>query len=364
MNISPIILNKLPFDAEFDCQIHFTYSGSQIFAYRIVVVDIGTENIVYDNKTDWQSGTVIQAIATVPKGILQNGHDYSFQLYVFDRSGNQSPASNKAILKALKTPIFTLTNIQNNDKVENSYLNVGISYEQENGELLNFYTVYLYSVDKNQIWSSGILYADNLVTQVSGLTDDTTYFVKATGETVNGLEIETEMVQFSCDYIKPDIFLKFLAENVPEEGLVKLSSNFILIEGFSDPEELTYIDGEKVSLLNGEKVWFDKGFSVKNWVCEIIVSNIPDFARFATFDLQNSTCYLTWNYGDFIGYDDTMYYVELTSQTYIGLEPLTYIQRSNRILKPEDNQQVFIYIKHVNGKFDLQIETLTEGGDA
>lgn len=366
MAVSPVILNKLPFDAELDYSLHFTYSGSQIYGYRVLIQNNVDHAVVYDNTTMGSHNIVFNSVATIPANTLLNGNIYNFQVSVFDYKLNtdgvyeyiESPLSNIVVLNCLKTPIFTFANITQNAIVRNSFVDAEISYYQENGELLNLYTVYLYAANQSLIWSSDVQYANTETVRVPELMDDTTQYIQATGETVNGLEIKTDLIQFSCDYLKSDIFLKFRADNVPDEGAVRLSSNFVLVEGSSNAEELVYIDDEKINLLNNEKVWFDQGFITDNFVCEIILSDIKDFSRIITFNMKTAMCYLTWNYGDFIGYDETMYYAELVAYTPFGFERLNYIITSNKIPKLEDGQQVFIQMKHVDGLFDLKIETM------
>lgn len=366
MAVSPVILNKLPFDAELDFGLQFSYSGSQIYGYRVLIQNNADNTTVYDETTMSSQNIILNSVAIIPANTLINGNTYNFQISVFDQKPNldgvyeysESPLSSIVVLKCLKTPVFTFTNIMQNAIIRNSFIDVEISYFQENGELLNLYTVYLYAANQSLIWSSDVQYADTESVRISELIDDTTQYVQATGETVNGVEIQTELVQFSCDYLKADIFLKFRADNVPDEGAVRLSSNFVLVEGSSNKDELVYVDDEKVSLLNGEKVWFDQGYVTDNFLCEIILSDIKDFSRIITFNMKGAMCYITWNYGNFIGYDETMYYAELTAYTPIGSERLTYIVSSNKIPKLENGQQVFIWMRHIDGLFDLKIEAL------
>ena len=367
MTVSPTLLNTLPFDAEKEHTLQFTYTGAQIFAHKIVIKDNSTNTVVYNKKT-----SAMNTLARIPPNTLTNGNTYNIQISVFDHEGKESPLSNPAILKCLKTPTFTFTNIHEGLIVRNSFLDVELSYSQENGELLNAYTVTLYAVNQTTVvYDSGIRYSsDNLIVRVPEMLDDTTYYIRATGETVNGMEMDTGLIEIVCDYLKPDIFLKFRADNIPEEGSVRLTSNFILIEGKSQPEELVYIDDEKVSLLNGEKVWFDDGFTADNFVCEIIAEQIPDFTKFITFNMKSAMAYITWNYGYFEGSEEKQYYAELTAYQYVGSEKLNYVQISTRIPPLSDGEQVHFWMRHINGAFNLIVtklngtNTLIEGGDS
>ena len=48
-----------------------------------------------------------------------------------------------------------------------------------------------------------------------------------------------------------------------------------------------------------------------------------------------------------------------SEDSYIGYERLKYIQLSNRIEPPNDDEQVYFWIRHVDGCFDIKIEKLT-----
>ena len=358
MAVSPILLNSLPFDATLDHILHFIYSGSQIFATRVVIKNNATLETVYDSKKSGMS-----LMVTIPENTLVNGNTYSFQVSVFDYEDVESPLSNAVILKCFATPAFGFANVIEGMTIRNSYIDVELTYACEDEfEVLNQYRLIVYGVDKTTvIYDSGTNYSTaGMVVRVSGLTDDSTYYIRATCETLSGMELDTGLVQVICDYIKPDLFLAFYADNVPSEGLIRLSSNFVLIEGESDPEELVYIDDEKVSLINGEKVWFDSGYVANNFAVKMIAENIIDYSRIISFDMKNARAYVMWYKGIFEGDENETYYAELVAYQYVGDEPLNYIQMSNRIEPPVDGEQVFFWIRHVDGMFDIQIQKLTQ----
>ena len=356
MAVSPVLLNTLPFDATKSHVLQFNYSGSQVYAHRVIIKDNQTNATVYDVKT-----TAMNLIATIPANTLVNGNTYNFQISVFDYADVESPLSNIIVLKCLATPIFNFANIESGSIIRNSYLDIELLYSQENGELLDEYEVVLYGANKTTIvFTSGIKYTGTgMDVRVSPLMDDTTYYLHATGKTLNGLKIETEYIEILCDYLKPDIFLSFRADNVKDEGVVRLSSHFVLIEGSSNVENLTYVDGEKVDLTNGEQVYFNEGYSVDNFVYQAKISDIPDWAKFITFNLKHSIAYLTWNYGYFDESDEPLYFVELTATTHLDSEnSINYIQQSNKISKPHEGQQIFLWVKHIGGMFDVIIEPM------
>lgn len=364
MAVSPILLNTLPFDATKDHYLQFSYSGSQIQGYRITIKN----NVTNENACEpIVNNSSLRTEALIPANTLANGNTYNFQIEVlgWNDEGTEkvySSPSNIIVLKCFATPTFGFTNVTQGMIIRNSYIDVGLSYAcEDETEVLNQYRVILYGDDTTTvIFDSGTLYTTSgLTVRVSGLTDDATYYLQATCETLNGMELDTEKIQVLCNYIKPDLFLAFYAENIPEEGMVRLSSNFVLIEGDSDPKELIYIDDEKVSLVNGEKVWFDKGFAFKNGVYKIIAENLKDFSQIFTLNLKTAQAYVMWYKGVFDGDDTEKYYAELTAYQYVGTERLNYVQISNRIEPPTDGEKVFFWIRHIDGAFDIKIEKLT-----
>lgn len=355
---SPIILNKLPFDAEIGAIVQFRYSGNQIFANRLVIKDNSTNEVVYDEKKDVQV-----EYTNIPANTLTNGNTYNVQISVFDHDDVESPLSNPVVLKCLKTPTFGFENITDSMIVRNSYVDANVLYSQENGELLNTYTVNVYAQNQTTVvFTSGTKLSNDLTVRVPQLTDDTTYYIKAIGQTVNGIELATPMIAFTCDYVKPDLFLTFRADNIADEGSVKLSSNFVLVEGSSNVEELIYIDGS-VDLTNGEKVVWDKGYEVGDFVEQIKVKNIPDFTKFTTRNMKSAMVYMTWNYGYFNGSTEKSYYIELISYQYVGGRLIRYIQSSNLVEPLQDNEWLHIWVKHEGNLFDVIITKL-ESGDS
>lgn len=366
MAVSPILLNTLPFDATQDHFLQFSYSGSQIQGYRLTIRNNATNEEIEGSPIVNTSSLKEEAL--IPANTLVNGNTYNFQIEVlhWKDDGSEkvySDPSNIIVLKCFATPVFGFTNVTESMIVRNSYMDVELQYScEDENEVMNQYRVILYGDDKTTvIYDSGTLYTTSGMTvRITGLTDDATYYIEASCETLNGMELITPLTQILCNYIKPDLFLAFYAENIPNEGLVRLSSNFILIEGKSDPEELVYIDDEKVSLINGERVWFDSGFTAKNFTCDIIAEQLVDWSKIISFNMKNAKAHLMWYKGIFEGDETEKYYAELTAYQYVGDEPLNYIQMSNRIDPPVDGEQVHIWIKHVDGLFNVKISKLTK----
>lgn len=362
MTVSPILLNYLPFDATTKHILQFSYSGSQVFGHRVVVKRNDTLEQVYDSGI--VESMALQAV--INANTLTNGHTYIFQLSVLclnTEDGNkiESPFSTPIILKCFATPNFNFVDITEGTTIRNSYFDAELSYScEDETEALNQYKIVLYASDTTTpLFDSGTRYIiSGLTVRISGLTDLETYYLRATGETLSGMEIDTGLIQIRCNYIKPDLFLSFYANNVPEDGLVQLSSNFVMIEGGTDSESLIYVDGEKVNLLNGDTVYFNSGYHATNFTCDIVAENMIDFSTIIKFDMGYVQTSVQWCKGIFEDDEFETYYAELIATFYVGYEPLNYIQFSNRIEAPEEGEQVHFWIKHVNGTFDVKIAKL------
>lgn len=143
--------------------------------------------------------------------------------------------------------------------------------------MLNTYRFTLYNASQIEISTSGTMYATNIQSSYqgdtvltplaytfSGLADNTTYYLKIDGLTVNGTQVTTGMVQFVVRYSTPSSFAQLTAVNNCDKGYIRLESNVVLIDGTAFPEPI-YIDNEKIALTrDGSYVLFDKGYNIPN----------------------------------------------------------------------------------------------------
>ena len=87
-----------------------------------------------------------------------------------------------------------------------------------------------------------------LTYEFGGFTDNTVYYIKGFGSTINGTSIETPLTSITVKYIQPNIFaIVELSQNCTG-GYVTVKSNMANIEGTSNPTPPTYIDDEAVDL--------------------------------------------------------------------------------------------------------------------
>ena len=100
---------------------------------------------------------------------------------------------------------------------------------------------------------------------VKNLEDGTKYYLRATGETLNGMAADTGYVPFSVKFITPTYWTYVdLSDN--NDGTVRISCNIRTVTGrYEGGDEPTYIhDRHMIDLRNpGQRVIFDDGFTVQ-----------------------------------------------------------------------------------------------------
>ncbi len=223
----PILKSTPAFDASLEHLFSFTYIGNQVFAHQFRVYDNTTNVIVYNKKVE-----SFQTEHTIPANSLKNGVLYRAQVSVFDKNGVESSLSQSILFYCYSIPTFQITNLTENQIVRSSSYQVELFYSQPQGELLNSYQVFLYNQSHSQIWSSNLLYnTESMYVTLSDLTDSSQYYVRATGITINGMEIDTGYLPFSVLYVQPSLYAITGLKNLREQGMIKITSNIKIITG-------------------------------------------------------------------------------------------------------------------------------------
>ncbi|MDO5764132.1 MAG: hypothetical protein Q4P84_00320, partial [Elusimicrobiales bacterium] len=119
---------------------------------------------------------------------------------------------------------------------------------------------------------------DSLTYEFLGLMDDSTYYVRGTGKTQNGIEIDTDYIYIRVNYVNPSFFSHLILENVPNSGSIKIGSYLITSEG-ETITDVKYIQDEYVDLRNNTVVFKDDFTFPDNWtigerLCDI-KKNVP-----------------------------------------------------------------------------------------
>ena len=249
-----------PFDAEIGATIKFSWSGEQVFKNRCIIKDNETDVIVYDNTI---STFKMEHVIDLSKAALENGKRYNAYITVFDSKDVESDMQpiGQSFL-CLKTPTFQFIGISDGQVLGSSTYNFQLEYLQDNGELLDSWSISIYDNNETLLQTSGLKYAtDDLSHIFSGFKNKNEYKIRALGQTVNGMELDTGFINISVLYQAATVFSMVELENSPYLGAIHVHSNIISSEGYTVNSDPIYIDGKYIDLRNDEAV-FDEGFLI------------------------------------------------------------------------------------------------------
>ena len=225
----PTLNSTAAFDAT--KQHTFTFNvigGTQVVANQLVIRNNITNEIVYTEKQETYKYEHI-----VNAGKLANGIYYNAVLITFDAQGNESQASIPIQFYCYTAPIIQFTNIPASGIIQNASFNFEFLYTQSENERLNSYVVNLYNSAKVLLSTSSVVYVSNGTPPYagnylfSGFENNTVYFIELNGATINGTVVSTGLLQFSVNYIQPDLFSLIELSNNCNDGNISLKYNII-----------------------------------------------------------------------------------------------------------------------------------------
>lgn len=253
----PIIKQIQPFDAVKDTYIEFVWTGIRCKANRIVVYDNTTNTSVYDNTV-----TSYALRHKIPSNTLQNGNKYNVQIYVTDINNNVSSPSDKVLFYTLQTPTFRFEDINDKDVIKSSSLTAYVHYYSADWEDITTYTFYLYDSTKKLILTSDAFTdPNNLSYTYRGLNNDSIFYIQCKAITVNGMELDTGLVEIYVIYENQSEYSRIYADPIPKRGCIKVSSNIVIIQ-YNGTEDFTYENG-MINLVD-KTLYYDEGFLIEN----------------------------------------------------------------------------------------------------
>lgn len=260
----PIINPISAFDATRAHNITFTViGGAQVVANRLVISNNETGAIVY-NKT----AITMKLEHTIPANTLTNGGYYNAVVYTIDNANNESVASTAVPFYCYSQPVLTIDNIPATETIENGTYTFTGTYIQQEGEILNSYQYTLYDSNKNVLSKTPLIYYEtdsSLSYTFVGMSNDTSYYIELSGETVNGTHITSGVIYFTVRYIQPASFAICDLVNNCDDGYIQVSSNIVAIDGKSNPDPPIYIDDKEVDLRDPDSwVEWDSGFRIQD----------------------------------------------------------------------------------------------------
>lgn len=260
----PILNPIVAFDATRAHAIDFVViGGAQVIGNRLVISNNQTGAEVY---SQIQSTMKLEHI--IPANTLSNGGYYNAVVYTIDSGGNESVSSIAVPFYCYSQPVLIIDNIPATETIENGTYTFSGTYLQQENEALNSYQYTLYDSNREILSQSPLIYyeANNSLSYTFvGMSNDTSYYVELTGQTINGTHITSGLRYFTVRYLQPASFAICDLVNNCEDGYIQISSNIVAIDGHSNPDPPIYIDDKEVDLREpGSWVEWNEGFRIQN----------------------------------------------------------------------------------------------------
>ena len=183
------------------------------------------------------------------------------QAQTYDVENVPSSLSNKVLFYTFATPDFYFEDLSDNPIISNSSFTVTVHYYSDDWEDISKYTFYLYDATKKQLLKSVEMTDDYDISYTyKGLDNNTVYYVRCVGVTVNGMELDTGYVEITVKYEDPNVYARIYATPIPSRGCIQVSSNLIIIQ-YNGTDTFEYIDG--MIDLRDKTLYYDEGFLIE-----------------------------------------------------------------------------------------------------
>lgn len=253
----PIIQRIAPFDSTNDYEILLSWMGNRACANRIIIYDNDTNALVFDDTV-----STYTLKHTIPAYTLQNNKKYYIQAQTYDIENIPSALSNKVLFYTFATPDFYFENLSENPIISNSSFTATIHYYSEDWEDISKYNFYLYDASKKQLLeSSEMTDSFDISYTYKGLDNNTVYYVRCVGVTVNGMELDTGYVGVTVKYENPNTYARIYATPLPSQGCIQVATNIIIIQ-YNGTDSFEYIDG--MIDLRDKTLYYDEGFLIED----------------------------------------------------------------------------------------------------
>lgn len=288
MAVKPVIKPITPFDATIGTKITATYAGNMPYYNRVVIQDAITLVTVYDRTiaSSEYSHTLdpnykgeIVAAGDVGYSLI-NGRRYTATIQFFGRTlDDPFLVSDKSSFLTRTTPLFYLEGVEDGMVIDSASIGLTLIYIQKESEQLISYRFSIYDNNKKLLQETDIKYDLNDMTYIfKGLENLTTYYVRATGVTKNGIDLDTGYKEIRTQYENPSVYARMFVKNDPKTSEMEYWTNFVMIESDEDPDSFEYEDGF-ILLDNGQKVTYSKGFEIEGDATWHIRAKDMDYER-------------------------------------------------------------------------------------
>ena len=360
--VKPLLSPIASFDATENHKFSFIVNGGdQVVKNTIQIINNQTSAIVYEHTENTFSYE-----QTVNANVLENGVYYAVRFKTFNRNDESSAWSDLEPFHCYSNPTITF-NITDGQEVNESNLQVELSYNQAQHELLNYAIIDLYDENHRLIETSSYLY--NASTEFPivcrytfhGLINMNTYYIKGRVNTLGDMNEESDFISFHIRYINPILHSGFNAEVENCHNYVELSTNVKVVSGTYHPlnEEPTYIDNQAIDLrsmvanigdgMYSKYVEFSSGYVIpKNFLFRLWFRVGDINKNIAIFQSQDTTETMTLKWVRDIQLD----YVELTTTSGTKIT-------SNGVAHSNGLNEYFLWLKVVGHVWTLQLEAIS-----
>lgn len=351
-----IIHSIEPFDASKGTTISFTWNGNQIRYVHCVIKENDSGKTIYDETVE----NMKQQFEIPGNSTLLNGKYYVVYITVIDVDRIES--EQQAIgtpFYCFSTPNFSLS-LQENAVVRASAYSVSVSYSQAEDEPLDSYRIILYNHSKQTLQNSGLIYdTSSLQYIVSGLENAKQYYVRATGVTLHGMNIDTGFILFSVSYNQAQVFSPLESNNMSDIGAIEIKSNIISAEATSE-KPVDYLDGDRIDLRDNS-ITYDIGFEVVGDHSSIYLFEKPNLnTSLIRFFGEQTEAAVIYREGAFSDSDGTKAYFELR----VKAGGRFYVLLSNYVDIPGDDQQFSLLVNREGNLYDIKTVLVRKRGIA
>lgn len=353
--IRPIGIDLNAFDSTSPQLFEFVSTGgNQVVKNRIIIRNNSTGTVIYDNTL-----VTYSLSQTVPAHTLTNGVQYNFTFTTYDVDGNSSLESVPVVFWCYTTPSLVFTNLITNQKVQSSTYVFMAQYTQAQNEYLKYANFTLYSSTNLQIYKSDDINVttappNSLSFSFNQFDNNTNYFMEVSGVTINGTVISSGKIPFNVTYTQPILYNALTLENKCGDGYNQITSNFMVINGQTNPSTPRYINNTKLDIIKYlEYVKWLSGFSIEKDFVFTLWYSVAFFGKQFVIKKDNSN-YFIGNWVREIPYGETVVkdYIEITG--YIN-DIETFYVRSNyiNIINNTANLVLWFKFNHVSSTYEL-----------
>lgn len=311
---------------------------------------------------------------TVPADSLVNGKHYKAKVRVAPRGKQWSTWSDEIQFWCFGDPEFHF--IINGQvpsdhggivRVESSSQAVQLYYYQAHKEGVKSFKIELFGADGRVIQETQERYdvgdirydTTDMYATIRGLEDNHMYSIQATAETDHGMIVKSDRVYLEVEYIHPATFALIDVENMPDDAMIRIHSNLVMMEGHVFPEPPKFIEGKRIDLTAyGSYVTFDKGFNINgDFTLHLVGQNFHEYAELLS--MKNGDNYITLTY--MRGWYDENQIEKAYLRLEVNSPPLQYQLYSTFLDVPYFDDVMHIYIRRRGGLYDLEWCTSLSG---